>query len=163
MPVNVTTYRVLIASPFDLARERQAMRSVMHEWNEQHTIEYGVSFQPVMWEIAAILEMGDRPQAILNRELGDSDMLIGAFWTRIGTPTGVDISGTVEEISRFRDTGKHVSIYFSNRAIPPSKIDHEQYAQVLKFHDLCNREGLTQNFDSVEGVFVKVKPGHSIR
>ncbi len=152
MPVNVAAYRVLIASPSDLVRERQVMREVMHEWNEQHTTEYHVSFQPVMWEFAAIPEMGNRPQAILNRQLGDSDMLVGAFWTRIGTPTGVDISGTVEEINRFREGSKSVLLYFSNRSLPPSKIDHEQYAQVKKFHELCNQEGLTQSFSTIEGL-----------
>lgn len=152
MPINTATYRVLIASPSDLARERQVMREVMHEWNEQHSTEYGVSFQPVMWEFAAIPEMGDRPQAILNRQLGDSDMLIGAFWTRIGTPTGVDISGTVEEISRFRSEGKSVLLYFSNRPIPPNKIDRDQHAQVQLFHILCNKEGLTQDFGSVDAL-----------
>lgn len=152
MPVNVTNYRVLLATPSDVPRERQAMRGVMHEWNEQYTIDYGLSFQPVLWEFVAIPEMGHRPQAILNRQLGNSDMLVGAFWTRIGTPTGVNISGTVEEISRFRDAGKSVLLYFSNRPIPPSRIDHDQYAQVRIFHELCNREGLTQDFDSVEGL-----------
>jgi len=73
------------------------MRDVMHEWNELHATEDEISFQPMMWEFAAVPVMGDRPQAILNHQLGDSHMLVGAFWTRIGTPTGVDISGTSEK------------------------------------------------------------------
>jgi hypothetical protein len=31
------------------------------------------------------------------------DILMGVFWTRLGTPTGKAPSGTVEEIEHFRD------------------------------------------------------------
>ena len=55
-------------------------------------------------------EMGDArgaavrnsPQAVLNHQLVQkSDMLVGMFWTKLGTGTGVAESGTVEEIDQF--------------------------------------------------------------
>jgi len=59
--------------------------------------------------------MGDRPQAILNKQLGEiSNILIGIFWTRLGTHTGQAESGTVEEIEEFMKAGKPVLLYFSN-------------------------------------------------
>ena len=55
--------------------------------------------EPVGWETHSVPELGDRPQAIINRQiLRESDLLIAVFWTRIGTATGAHPSGTVEEI-----------------------------------------------------------------
>jgi hypothetical protein len=52
-----------------------------------------------MWEISATPAAGDRPQAIINRQVVDqADILVGAFWTRLGTPAGRALSGTVEEM-----------------------------------------------------------------
>ena len=42
-------------------------------------------------------QMGDRPQELINKQLvGHCDLLIGSFWTRLGTPTGRAESGTAE-------------------------------------------------------------------
>lgn len=76
--------------------------------------------------------MGGRPQEIINKRiLEDSDILLGIFWTRLGTETGEFVSGTVEEISRHIAYQKLTSIYICDRPIPPSKItDQYQKLQV---------------------------------
>ncbi len=57
---------------------------------------------------------GDRPQGIINNQVvRNCDMLIGAFWTRLGSPTGVEESGTVEEIKWFLKQQKPVMLYYS--------------------------------------------------
>ncbi len=122
MPTMVKAYRVLVASPSDLEEERQVMREAMHDWNERNAEEYGIAFLPSMWEFLRP-ESGKRPQDTINERLGASDMLIGAFWGRIGTPTGEDISGTVEEIRRFREADKDVMLYFSKRNADLDKVD----------------------------------------
>ena len=97
MSYQATTYRTLIASPGDVAAERAAIPEVIHAWNAEHSLDNKVVLLPVGWERDAVPEMGDRPQAIINKQLVEScDVLIGAFWTRIGTHTGVAESGTVE-------------------------------------------------------------------
>ena len=54
---------------------------------------------PVGWETHATPAMGDRPQAIINKQiLAGCDLLVAVFWTRLGSPTGAAASGTVEEI-----------------------------------------------------------------
>jgi hypothetical protein len=58
--------------------------------------------------------MGERPQAIINRQLvDDADLLFAVFSTRLGSPTGVAESGTAEEIERLRGMQKPVLVYFS--------------------------------------------------
>ena len=97
MAYQVTVYKVLIASPSDVVHERKAIPEVIGSWNATHSEDYGVILMPVMWETHSTPGMGDRPQAILNKQLVAScDLLVWAFWTRIGTYTGVAESGTVE-------------------------------------------------------------------
>ena len=45
---------------------------------------------PVGWDTHASPEMGDRAQAIINKQvLKNADLVVAAFWTRLGSPTGV--------------------------------------------------------------------------
>jgi hypothetical protein len=85
-----------------------------------------------------------RPQSAINSQLlNDCDILVGMFWTRLGTTTGVADSGTVEEIARFVSAGKPTLLYFSNRHIDPSRIDVAQLKRLRNFksatmaHALC--------------------------
>ena len=90
MPKTVTLYSVLIASPSDVLNERRIIRQVIHDWNTSAGQTQGINLSPTMWETHATPEMGDRPQAIINKHLvEDCDILVGVFWTRMGSPTGV--------------------------------------------------------------------------
>ncbi|AHG46450.1 hypothetical protein RLEG12_25850 [Rhizobium leguminosarum bv. trifolii CB782] len=88
-----------------------------------------------------------RPQAAINQQIVDqADILIGLFWTRIGSNTGVAISGTVEEIDRFVAASKPAMIYFSERAINPSTIDVAQLASLKDFQATTYKTALTGSF-----------------
>jgi hypothetical protein len=90
MPSKAEIYQVLIASPSDLPEEREIASRAVHEWNDQHAVAESVVLLPVKWETHAMPESGVRPQAAINRQLvTSSDILIGMFWTKIGTSTGV--------------------------------------------------------------------------
>ena len=98
MPRRAIVYRILIASTCDMVEERKVIPEVLHTWNAANSYYKGVYLEPVLFETHAIPEMGDRPQAIINKQLVEScDILIGTFWTRLGTPTGKAESGPVEE------------------------------------------------------------------
>src|SRR5580704_6972098 len=106
MAFTASTYRVLIASPSDLSEERETATAVVNEWNAQHTAAEGIVLLPVRWETRATPTTGVRPQAAINKQLvADSDILLGMFWTRLGTSTGVADSGTLEEIDQFVAAG----------------------------------------------------------
>jgi hypothetical protein len=121
MPFSASVLRVLVASPFDTQDERELLRRVIREWNDDHTEDTGTVLLPVLWETHSVPEMGGRPQAILNRQLVENcDMLVGAFWTRLGTPTGEQPSGTVEEIRRFlggRQAGTSLLLRSTRRSL----------------------------------------------
>src|ERR1039457_3665348 len=111
MPSRSIRYEVLIASPSDVVAERDVVDDVIRDWDSSHSKATGVSLHSRRWEFDAIPELGDRPQGVINRQMGDdSDLVIALFSARLGTPTGVAVSGTVEEIERLRGMGKHVML-----------------------------------------------------
>jgi hypothetical protein len=151
MAFNAKTYRVLIASPSDLAEERQAATEAVNEWNAQHAAAESIVLLPVKWETHATPQSGVRPQEAINHQLvHESDILVGMFWTKIGTSTGVAESGTVEEIDQFVAAGKPALLYFSSRPIDPNKIDLTQFKKLKTFKAATYEKALTGGFASVD-------------
>lgn len=150
MPYSAEVYKVMIASPGDVATERQVIRDVVHEWNAVHSEDRAAVLMPVGWESHASPQMGLRPQEVINRQvLKNCDLLIAAFWTRIGSPTGEFSSGTVEEIEEHLSVGKPAMIYFSNQPVKPDSVDAEQYQALRDFKDSCRDRGLIESYDSI--------------
>jgi hypothetical protein len=125
MPRQSTTYDILIASPSDTAVERDVISRCIRDWSSAHA-QIGTQCRDVRWELDAIPAYGERIQDELNKQLDSSDILIGVFKARIGTPTGISSSGTIEEIDRFVASGKPVMLYFCSGPIP-SDHDEEQW------------------------------------
>ena len=150
MPFNAVALRVLIASPSDTADSRRALVDAINEWNDLNSESLGVVLIPALWEISASPEMGDRPQAIINRQVVDrSDILIGTFWTRLGTPTGIDVSGTAEEISRMINRRAQVLIYFSNQPATPATLDPDQLRALMEYKGELQANGLCSEYETV--------------
>ncbi|MBA7513389.1 hypothetical protein ES705_05404 [subsurface metagenome] len=157
MTYNAIVYKILIASPNDVTRERTAIPEAINFWNSLNSEQFKVSLLPVMWETHSTPEMGSRPQEIINRQLVDTcDILIGAFWTRIGTYTGEAESGTVEEIEKFINAGKPVMLYFSSIPVVPESIDQEQYKRLKNFKAKCMKNGLVKDYSSITELREKI-------
>ena len=150
MSYAANVYKVMIASPSDVAAERGVIRELMHRWNNAHSDTRKIVLMPVGWETHSTPEMGDRPQAILNKQiLGDCDLLIGVFWTRIGTATGEYVSGTVEEIEEHIKAGKPTMIYFSSAPVMPDSIDQTQYGRLTEFKNSCKDRGVYEGYSDL--------------
>ncbi|MFE8712563.1 MULTISPECIES: hypothetical protein [Aeromonas] len=157
MPYSATVFNVLIASPSDVPNERQAIAESLHEWNALHSEDTGKVLLPVMWESHSAPSMGDRPQGIINELVVKScDMLIGAFWTRIGSPTGIENSGTVEEIKWFLKQKKPVMLYYSDAPVQPSKIDNSQLEKLEEFKTSIRNQGIQESYSTVEELKTKL-------
>lgn len=149
MPTQASVYRVMIGSPSDLSNERYAATEAVNEWNAQHADNEGIVLLPVKWETHALPTAGVRPQSAINTQLVDRcDIFIGMFWTRLGTDTGVAISGTAEEIDRFVSAGKPAMLYFSNKAVPKNASEGKQTAKLRKFKAATYKESLVGSFTS---------------
>jgi hypothetical protein len=151
MPIQAVIYRVLIASPSDMPEERQAATEAVNEWNAQHAAAEAIVLLPVKWETHALPESGVRPQAAINAQIVQTcDILIGMFWTKLGSSTDVADSGTVEEIDQFVAAGKPAMLYLSNRPIEPSRIDLDQLGKLRGFKDATYKTALLGSFGQVD-------------
>jgi hypothetical protein len=139
----------MIASPSDVDPERAVAREVIYDWNNIHSLSNKFVLLPVGWETHTSPELGSRPQDLINdRVLHECDLLVGIFWTRLGTPTGESTSGTVEEIERHLEMKKPAMLYFSDQPVALKSVDAQQYDSLLAFKEKCKARGLIQEFTS---------------
>jgi hypothetical protein len=149
MAYDATVWKVMIATPSDVAAERQIVRDVLHEWNVVNSEDRGVVLLPVGWDTHSAPEMGARPQEIINKRiLAGCDLLVAAFWTRLGTPTGRSESGTVEEIREHVKARRPAMIYFSSEPVRPDSVDEDQYKALRRFRDECSAKGLVETYET---------------
>ncbi len=150
MAYQATVIPIMIASPGDVYEEREVVRDVIHMWNYIHSANTRVMLTPAGWETHGSPELGTRSQELINsRILKDCDLLVGIFWTRLGTPTGKADSGTVEEIEKHLQAGKPAMIYFSSRPAAPETIDPDQYKALKEFKNRCGQLGLIGEFENI--------------
>ncbi len=149
MSYDAWAFNVMIASPSDVPSERNIVREVVYEWNAVHSQLRKIVLLPVGWETHSSPEMGSRAQEILNEQiLNKCDLLVGIFWTRIGTKTGEYISGTVEEIEKHVTSGKPAMLYFYGQPVEEGSVDEEQYSKLKEFRESCQKKGLYSTYDS---------------
>ena len=143
-------FNVMIASPSDVAAERNVIREVINEWNVVQAIQRKIVLLPLSWETHSTPEMGSPPQKIINRQVLDKgDLLVGVFWTRIGTYTDEYASGTVEEIEKHLDAEKPTMLYFSNIPVRLDSSDPDQYEKLKLFKEQCRSKGLFETYDTL--------------
>jgi hypothetical protein len=149
MPYPATAFRVMIASPSDVHDERRIAQEVIADWNAIHSEDESIVLLPLTWERDSTPIQGNRPQAIINAQvLEKADILIAIFWTRIGSPTGVAPSGTVEELREHVAAQKPALLYFSSAPVHPDTVEAEQIAALREFKEEAKTRGLYEPFDS---------------
>jgi hypothetical protein len=151
--VPIRLLRVMVAAPGDVQPEIQIVNEVVLAWNEAHAEAEGTVLLVKHWTTHAHPQLGDRPQAIINEQLVDqADILVALFWTRLGTPTGVAESGTVEELRQFHASGRPVKLYFSQKAVPHGLLQDGQrlaeYGRLTAFQQEVQSWGLYESYAS---------------
>lgn len=156
MSFNAKVIQVLIASPSDVPDEREAIVDAIYIWNATHSAATRRVLLPVRWETHSTPIQGFPPQDLLNLQIvKDSDILIGIFWTRLGSPTTRFVSGTAEEIDRIVRAGKLAMLYFSKKALPQSA-NIDQWKALREFREKIQNTGLQAEFDGIEDLKEKV-------
>ncbi len=149
MSYSAEVFNVMIASPGDVASERAIIREVIYEWNAVNSPSKSIVLLPVGWESHSSPEMGGSAQQIINEQILDKcDLLVGVFWTRIGSATTEYASGTVEEIERHIDSKKPAMLYFSSQPVAMDSVDLEQFQNLKQFKSSCQRKGLYESYDN---------------
>lgn len=147
MSYQAKVYKVFIASPSDVKEERNVVKSVLSRWNAVHSESQKIVLLPVGWETHAAPETGKTAQEYINEQvLDDCDILIGIFWSKMGSPTKNYKSGTIEEISRHVSAKKLAMLYFSNKDFP-SNIDINEVNDVRKLKERYKNSSLYAEYN----------------
>lgn len=156
MPQPMNGVLALIASPSDAVEERAVVRDALVDWTVTRGRRDGVALLPWLWERHAVARVGDRPQALLNSQAVDrADIVLAFFDSRLGTETGVDVSGTAEEINRAVDAGKPVHVYFSGEPLPRD-VDPRQIQALRSFQAEMEGRGVMGRYTDLTDLATQV-------
>ena len=125
-----------------------------------HAEDRSLMLLPMGWETDSAPSTSGKAQEVINSELLEGcDVLVAIFWTRLGTPTDSDPSGTAEEIRRHVGRGRDALLYFSDAKAPPSRLDPDQYKAVTAFKNEQMGKALVEPYESLED-FRSMFPRH---
>ena len=168
MSIDLKGYKIFIASPGGLEKEREGFKQVIGDYNDSDANPRGVTFLPVGWELT-FPGIG-RPQSLINEDLRDCDYFVLILWDRWGTPPTKSLSGyssgTEEEFEEaLKCIGdptfpmKKLVVFF--RAVDERKLSDpgEQLRKVLQFREKLETERslLFDTYDTVENFEIKLR------
>jgi hypothetical protein len=137
----------MLAGPSDITRELVIAQECIQDWNAVHARREGWILLATHWKRNVAPSMRGHPQEIINEDvLRNSDLLIGIFWNRLGTPTRNAESGTVEEVEELLRSKKDVMLYFSDVATRRSKVDREQESALERHKEAWSQRGVLSTF-----------------
>jgi hypothetical protein len=151
MPVDVKTLRIVVASPSDVRKERQAVEAVATELNNGVGNDFGVLLTVSRWETQAFPGFHrNGPQGLIDEILSipDCDIFVGIFWKRFGTPVQDSASGTVHEFTLAYESWKRakspeIMFYFNEAPYTPKTLEEAtQCAQIIEFKKAFPKEGM---------------------
>ena len=152
MPRDIRQFRVFVASPGDVAEERDRLEQAIALINGLADVD-GYELGLWRYETHADPGLGRDTQSVISAQVGDIDIFVGILWTRIGTPTADAISGTVQEFEdafrAWEDSGRkrpRIMFYFKTEAVTPDLSALPQLTQALKFRERIERHGLIADF-----------------
>lgn len=158
MPKQITEYRCLLISPSDVDEEREALQTVVNNWNAHVGKMLRVRVELVRWETHSSPDLAGIPQEVLNSQIvDDCDLGIAIFWSRVGTPTRQHQSGSLEEIRRLLDQGRRVMGYLKNDPIPKERIDTVQLDRLKEIESDLKGRGILWTFNGTGELREKVQ------
>ncbi len=155
-----TIFRVILSSPSDLDKERECVKRIIDDINETYK-NAPAALQLIMWEtdVPPLTDMRSGQYRIDEIfRIDDSDLLIGMFNKRIGSPELGAPSGTDHEIElaiqSYQDHGSpDIMLYFKRNKTPVDELSEKQIAD---FKELTKRKkeymklGIVQEYTSTK-------------
>jgi len=143
------TIVITLCGPGDVSREIGIAEKVITEWNMTNWEATGCGLRTRHWRNSTTPDLSGRAQRVIDEQMVDgSDLVVGIFWNRLGTPTGLADSGTVEEIDRALHKEIRTLIYFSDLEDPSRSCDTDQEAALDAFRKKAYALGLAGTFAS---------------
>lgn len=145
-----STIKIALCGPSDVVAEIQKAKKIIDKFNQQNVESTHIFLKYLHWEDDSTPDLSKRAQESLNFQIiDDADVIVAVFWNRIGTPTGLYDSGTVEEIKRAVFQEKRVMVYFSLMETD-AEIDINQKDKLESFKKRLYSLGLCDSFSSHE-------------
>jgi hypothetical protein len=143
MPEVIQLFRLFVGAPSDVTTEHSIIRGLIEEWNRDHGPSSRARVEFMNWRTHSHPAAGNRPQALINKQVVDrSDIVVGLFRERFGTPTRVADSGTEEEIRRGIRQRKEVMVYFAYLPKPRRRTGRGEIARIEAFKQRYGRQAL---------------------
>jgi hypothetical protein len=168
MSEQVHLMRVVVASPGDVPTERDHVNRVVQELNGGIARERGLRLEVARWETDTHPGFHpEGPQGLIDPllRIDQSDVLIGIFWKRFGTPTHDAQSGTEHEFRMAYAAWQQrqrpqIMVYFCQAPYTPkTRSEIDQWGRVLDFREQFPREGLWWPYED-ERDFERLLRGH---
>jgi len=135
---NLKKVTVFIASPGDVADERDLVRKAVERVNRLVAKHQGFLLEAIGWEDIPS-GTGNRAQEVINPYVDSADIFVGVLHQRFGSPTGLAESGTEEEFNRIQERWENedqkptVSVYFKKVPVDRLEDPGPQLSKVLDF------------------------------
>lgn len=157
MAQQIESLSLFLASPGDVATEREETRQAVDAINRTLGREKGIHIDVVGWDTDARPGYGGDGQSLINGQIADMgkyDLFVGIMWNRFGAPTPRAGSGTEEEFNLAAESNRKIGkpeimFYFSQQ--PTNLTTEEQTDQklkVLKFKRDLRDNGLTWDYEN---------------
>jgi hypothetical protein len=147
--------RIVVASPSDVNDERQRLDNVISEINRGIGDAMAITLELIKWETDTYPQfhpMGPQGAVDQGLRLEDCDIIIGIFWTKLGTPTVSGETGTEHELRSAHEIWKQregqpnrrplIMLYINNADFDTRSIALlDSRRAVLQFRDTFTLEG----------------------
>lgn len=140
--------KIFIASPSDVAEERDIVSHIVipelrRIFGDEQIFgkKKNIDIEAIRWETHTWPDIGEDVQDVVNKQIGDFDILVGIMWKRFGTPTNRAKSGTGEEFERAYQYNKvfnrpKIMFYFRTaKFYTTDKDEWDQFRKVLSFRE----------------------------
>lgn len=144
-------YSVLISCPTDIKEEIDIINEVVNEWNGINSKKLNCIVTVSHWSVDSYPEIGERAQQLVNNQIvTNADLIVGIFWSRFGTSTGLASSGTEEEIKLGIKLEKDIMLYFSEIPIPNHFVKEDELSMINHFKNEYKSMGVYWTYNSFE-------------
>lgn len=136
---NKKEISLFIGSPSDTENERRSVEEIVSELNDSGLGEMlEIILKTKTWEKDTYSSVGNRPQEVINNQIGEYDIFIGIMWKKFGNPTHAAGSATEEEFDRAYEAYKQggcreIMFFFNTDALPQTDLNTDQFNKVQLF------------------------------
>lgn len=163
---KTTDLRIVIASPSDVQKEREAALRVIDDYNRHRWVPR-LTLTPFSWDTDAYPAFHlQGPQGIIDSlaDITQSGILVVIFWSRFGSPIapGALETGTQHEFRIAYESWKEkgspqIMVYFKRKAVAIDKSeDAAQWGAVLQFKETFPDEGMYKEYKGGTAEFERV-------